>query len=77
MGITVLEFCNECDPDMYLDLCNHYTGETKLLQAKDILEHKSDWLGMEVVGRFDTYYAYSFNGITTKQPISILSLNYY
>lgn len=78
MGITVLEFCHNCASlHMYLNLVNAYTKEEKLLQVSDILEHESDWLGMQIEGSFETYYTYFIDNETPLQtPVSVLQFKY-
>lgn len=77
MGITVLELCRKCASlHMYLNPVNSLTGEEKLLQVLDILEHESEWLNKEVEGDFETYYTYFIDNTVVNQPISVLQFKY-
>lgn len=60
MGITLIQFCKECDPNMYLNLIYDPVVEpnNKLVQVKYILEHPDMFSGLGFYGPFKCYYTW-------------------
>lgn len=58
MGITLIQFCEECDPNMYLNLVYDSAVEAhdRLIQVKYILKHSDVFLGLDFHGPFKCYY---------------------